>query len=363
MRSHAFMRIKKQLAESAKVRKVPLLGHFELTARCNLDCKMCYVHTQDNKTALRKELTTEQWKKIFDEAYDNEMLYANLSGGECLLRNDFKELYLHLFNKRVMVSVLTNGTLINEDYVEFFKKYRPEMIQISLYGSNEDGYLRVTGHHGFEKAVSAIKALENAGIDVRVAITPSKYMLDDYINIVRICKENNFFLTSSEMLLISNRECPEKNDYYLDMDEIVLLTKERAMIERELSPVATTPEPQGPMFKPAKQGWNCNAGSCLAAVTWEGKMYPCINAMVGGADVLTLGYAEAWKQTVQAASQLVQPVECAGCAYEKTCPRCPVHRLTDLHSGHCNPSVCEMTRKLVAAGVKKLDQKAESCEE
>ena len=71
-----------------------------------------------------RELTTEQWKRIFDEAYDAGMMFATLTGGECLLREDFRELYLHLWNKRVMVTVLTNGYLINDDYVAFFEKYQ-----------------------------------------------------------------------------------------------------------------------------------------------------------------------------------------------------------------------------------------------
>ena len=80
----------------------------------------------------------KKWKRIFDEACACEMQYATLSGGECLVRKDFKELYLHLWNKQIMITVMTNGTLLNDEYVEFFKTYQPDMIQISLYGSNED---------------------------------------------------------------------------------------------------------------------------------------------------------------------------------------------------------------------------------
>ena len=84
-------------------------------------------------------------------------------------------------------------------------------------------------------------------------------------------------------------------------------------------------------------------------------MYPCYNAMVGeGPSLLEMSYAEAWKKTVEAASQVVHGAECVGCPYDKTCPKCPAFRLKDLYSGHCNPDICELTRKLVAAGVKKL---------
>ena len=355
MRNREFAQIKDELVNAAKEQKKPIMGHFELTARCNLDCKMCYVHNQNNAECLRRELSTEQWIRIFDEAYDCEMLYATLSGGECLLRKDFKDLYLYLFHKNVFVTVYTNGTLLNEDYVEFFKSYHPDMIQISLYGSDEDGYLRVTGHTGYEKAISAISALNDAGIDVRVAVTPSAYMKDDFINILRLCKERGFYTQNGEMYLTSNRDDPSKEDYYLTDDEIITLSKQRAELRGALVPQINTPEPWGPMCEAPAMGLTCKAGTCFASVTWDGRMYPCYNAMIGeGPSLLEMSYKEAWEKTVQVASEVVHGAECVGCPYDKTCPKCPSFRLKDLHSGHCNPSICELTRKLVAAGVKKL---------
>ena len=355
MRNKEYEQLKDDLVKAAKERKTPLLGHFELTARCNLDCKMCYVHNQNNAECLRRELTTEQWKKIFNEAFDCEMLYATLSGGECLLRYDFKDLYLHLWNKNIFVTVLTNGTLINDDYIDFFKSYPPDMIQISLYGSNEDGYLRVTGHKGFEKTIFAISTLMDAGIDVRVAVNPSAYMIDDYINILRLCKNKKFYTQNADIYLISNRDDPGKNDYYLTNDEIVSLSTQRVELYKPLVPVESTPEPFGPMCEAPAMGMTCKAGTCFASVTWDGRMYPCYNAMIGeGPSLLEMSYKDAWEKTVRAASEVVHGAECVGCPYDKTCSKCPAFRLKDLHSGHCNPDMCELTRKLVAAGAKKL---------
>ena len=356
MQSQSYQQIKKRLARAAKLNRRPLLGHFELTARCNLDCKMCYVHTQDHAAALRRELTTEHWKRIFDEAYECDMLYATLSGGECLLRKDFKELYLHLWNKRVMITVMSNGTLINDDYVKFFKEYPPEMVQISVYGSCEENYLNLTGRMGFEKTINAVSALENAGIDVRVVVTPSKFMLDDYIDILQFCKSKGFRMTLPDIMLMPNRENSEKNDYLLSDEEAFALTKQRAELFEELIPLECTPEPFGGMSEGMRSGLTCNAGNCLAAITWDGKMYPCLNILVGdGASLLDMSYAQAWEETKKAADSVVQGIECVGCAYEKICPECPSFRLNDLHNGHCNPAVCKMTRRLVAAGIKKLD--------
>ncbi|MBR6825175.1 MAG: radical SAM protein [Oscillospiraceae bacterium] len=357
MQGRAYEQTRSRLVSSAKKTRTPILGHFELTARCNLDCKMCYVHTMDNAVALRKELSTEQWKRIFDEAIACNMMYATLSGGECLIRKDFKELYLHLWNKNVYVTVMTNGTLLNADYVEFFKTYRPDMIQISIYGSCEEGYLSLAGHKGFEKAVTAVKALQDAGIDVRVVVTPSKYMIDDYINTVRTCKEMGFQLSLTDVTLIPNRDDPDKDDYYLTQDETIDLLKKRAeLYGMKLTP-AEAPEACGPMTEEPGKGLTCNAGNCLYTIIWDGRMFPCANAIIGeGASVLEMSVAEAWEKTKETVDAVVYGAECVGCPYDKICSKCPSIRLKDLHSGHCNPQMCEMTRKLVASGIKKLKQ-------
>ena len=39
---------------------IPLSGTFELTARCNLDCKMCYIHKKANDSLVKKSEMSAQ---------------------------------------------------------------------------------------------------------------------------------------------------------------------------------------------------------------------------------------------------------------------------------------------------------------
>ncbi len=358
MELSAYKEWRRDIISNAIKKRAFLLGTFELTGRCNLDCKMCYVHNLDNKTMHSRELTTEQWKKIFDDAYAQGMMFATLSGGECLLRSDFKELYLHLWEKHVIVKVLTNATLLNDDYVEFFNKYKPEYIQVSLYGSCEEGYLQVTGHKGFERTMSAILALKNSGINIGVSVTPTKYLYDDYIPTIEVLKKNGIDALANTFILASNRDDPTKDDYYLTIDESLELAIKRAERKRKLVPCVDVPEPCGNSTEPIL-GSACTAGNCMAHVTWEGKMYPCVLVpLVGGFDVLQLGFAEAWNRLQAATTQLRRPIECNGCPYEKICVRCPISRSPKL-DGHCDPQVCELTKRLVETGIKKLPKQSE----
>ena len=73
---------------------LPVSGAFELTARCNFSCKMCYVHLQNDIPGLKaRELTAENWLSIAREARDMGLLFLLLTGGEPMLREDFPYIY------------------------------------------------------------------------------------------------------------------------------------------------------------------------------------------------------------------------------------------------------------------------------
>ena len=58
----------------------PLAGNFELTARCNFNCKMCYVHlTAEEQQRRGRELTADQWLAIADQARSRGMLFLLLT--------------------------------------------------------------------------------------------------------------------------------------------------------------------------------------------------------------------------------------------------------------------------------------------
>ena len=85
---------------------LPISGTFELTARCNFDCPMCYVHLkQEDIDAQGKELTAAQWIEMARQAKDAGMVFVLLTGGEPLLRPDFEEIYVSLIQMGLMVTI------------------------------------------------------------------------------------------------------------------------------------------------------------------------------------------------------------------------------------------------------------------
>ena len=172
----------------ARERGIPMYGQFELTPLCNLDCKMCYVHLNAQQMKGYNILPTDWWKSIISQAHSLGMTQASLTGGECLTYPGFDDIYMFLRSLGIKTGIKTNGILLNTERIEFFKKYQPREITVSLYGSCNDAYEKVTGHAIFDTVYANLQQLKSAGLRVFIAITPSKYMYEDMVNLIEIVK-------------------------------------------------------------------------------------------------------------------------------------------------------------------------------
>ena len=72
-----------------------LAMNLEVTARCNNNCRHCYINVPaDSRDEKEKELAFEKIKDIADQACSLGTLWCLITGGEPLLRNDFEEIYI-----------------------------------------------------------------------------------------------------------------------------------------------------------------------------------------------------------------------------------------------------------------------------
>ncbi len=169
-----------QFNKKVALQRIPLSGSIDITHRCNLKCVHCYLggnskdrdqpdHDQTDHDQIERELDTSKWCSIIDEITDAGCLYLLITGGEPLLRRDFAEIYTHAKKKGMLVTVFTNGTLIDEKTVALFKEMPPIAVEISLYGATPETYEKITGiKDSFEKCINGIETLKDNGINVKL---------------------------------------------------------------------------------------------------------------------------------------------------------------------------------------------------
>ena len=342
--------VNRYVSMKARYRDIPVHGSFELTPLCNLDCKMCYVHLRPKQIGDHERLlTTDEWKQIMQQAVDNGMLYASLTGGECLTYPGFREVYLHLYSLGIQPDVLTNGRLLTEEMVEFFKQYPPAVIQVSLYGSDEDAYEAVTGHRVFQQVIDGIERVKAAGLNLVLAVTPNRYMQKDVSALLELVHSYNVFYALGDTTLQARKETGRDiANYRVELDtarKIKTLEWEYAMSKKTLAQVSV-PISYLPTQRKTLKGLPCGGAHSSFHVTWRGELCPCIGyAPTVHCDVLNIGFANAWQQIKETMLQFVPPEECEICDNKSDCLTCPAEKTFGVLNGKLNRSVCERVKQ------------------
>ena len=178
------------LWDKLKEKRVPLAFDLEVTARCNNDCRHCYINLPaGDRTAKAKELSLAEISRIADEAVSLGAMWCLITGGEPLLRDDFCDLYLMLKRKGLIVSVFTNATLVNGEHVALFKKYPPRDIEISVYGVSRETYEAVTRKPGmFDKFMRGLNLLMGSGVRVRLKAMAIQTNMHEQAAIAEFCR-------------------------------------------------------------------------------------------------------------------------------------------------------------------------------
>jgi len=139
-------RMQRLFADSSKRRsrllqddgiEVPPFLIASIATTCNLQCKGCYARKNGiaapDGQPRRSTLTPEQWCSIFDEAASLGVNFALLAGGEPLTRRDLLEQIAQV--EDMIFPIFTNGTMMGESYLRFFKQHMNMVPIFSLEGN------------------------------------------------------------------------------------------------------------------------------------------------------------------------------------------------------------------------------------
>lgn len=181
----------KAVWEKAYADAIPISGTFELTPRCNFNCRMCYVHLPENEIKRHgTELTGAEWIRIAQEAKEAGTAWLCITGGEPLVHPEFEIIWRELTQMGFFITLQTNASLLTE-YEKLFEECPPRACKITLYGSNDQVYRDVCRvERGFTRADEGIRMLRQMKIPVELVSTVIQQNLDDVENIIRYVEKN-----------------------------------------------------------------------------------------------------------------------------------------------------------------------------
>lgn len=354
----------------------PLSGTFELTSRCTLDCKMCYIHKKASDKAVReKEKPTEWWLDLAKKAQEAGTLLLLLTGGECMLREDFEEIYLACKKMGFLVTVNTNATLIDEKKIKLFKENPPQRVNITLYGMSRETYGNLCGvPEAFDKVLWAIKSLKEAGINLKINYTVTPYNKDDVFGASDLAEKlgvpiqtvtylfpplrayndnvgNCLDCTANKCIGCGENKNPQQTTPYncvadptlasgiwhpasCEADRLapedaakVMFNLQKHRLGDEFDKFLEykdknkkTPDYFDDCEKEGER-IRCRAGSTTFWATWDGKMTPC-GMMVEPVAEIGDDFTKAWNHIRKAREEIILPPQCTNCEFKHNCDVC-----------------------------------------
>ncbi len=153
----------------AKLRRKPRLRYvdFAVDFACNLNCEHCFASSlQDPKRAV---LTLDDYARVAEEAMALGTVNFSYQGGEPLLFDKLDAVIAACQPSRNVISVTTNGTLLDDQSIRRLQKIGVDILTVSLDSSIPEEHDRFRGRRGvFKEAVDGISRALQLGMHVTI---------------------------------------------------------------------------------------------------------------------------------------------------------------------------------------------------
>lgn len=155
---------------SAEVMKTPRNVDIEITSFCNLRCAYCSHFSGPGD--VKEDLPLESWLQFLAELGRCNTMKITLSGGEPFSRPDLHDIILAIVANRMRFTILSNGTLIDDEMAAFLASTRRcDLVQVSIDGAIDTTHDAFRGEGNFMKAINGIHALQANHLPVSVRVT------------------------------------------------------------------------------------------------------------------------------------------------------------------------------------------------
>ena len=330
---------KLDLWEKMRSKHLPQSFDLELTARCNNDCRHCYIGVPaGDQKAKAQELAPAEIERIARQAVSMGTVWCLLTGGEPLLRSDFPDLYLMLRRLGLLVSVFTNAALVSAEHVELFRKHPPRDIEVTVYGATEETYERVTRRPGSFKAFTrGLDLLLSSGVKVRLKAMAMRSNFHELAEIASFCRARtkDYYRFDPVLHLRFDRDAARNEQIRAErLTPAEVAAVERADAERFGALQRGCDRLITPMRTQATSGhlFGCGTGTISFTVGHDGSFRLCSSLWhpTTVCDLRRIPLADAWGELVPRVRAMQSNrteflKSCRVCSIINLCLCCPAH--------------------------------------
>ena len=160
---------------------IPVFLIASITSKCNLHCTGCYSRANDacSDETPKNQLSGDEWGDIFRQAKDIGISFIVIAGGEPMLREDVITKATQF--PEILFPIFTNGTIINDDYLNLFDKNRNLVPIFSIEGDEKDTDSR-RGDGVYNRLIMSMDLMRKNDLIFGASVTFTRGNLDSLIS-------------------------------------------------------------------------------------------------------------------------------------------------------------------------------------
>src|SRR4029079_653669 len=190
-------------------KRLPLIAVFSMTHYCNFYCPMCPFGDSDKESqiilAKKNDLSTEQWKSIFDKV-SKHCVWSIIEGGEPTSRPDFMELVRYLYKLHLPITLITNCSLLHTIDLNELKKYI-QFITCSIDSLFQEPYCKVRGVSSklYELVMENLHLLTKHSVPHYFNSVITKYNTEEFIDQTYFTKAKELGVNAVSLTFVEDR--------------------------------------------------------------------------------------------------------------------------------------------------------------
>ncbi|HEY7353293.1 MAG TPA: radical SAM protein [Terriglobales bacterium] len=328
MNSASYSEFSVSLHRHFATQRVPLEASLEVTRRCPLECQHCYNNLEMGDLAARnRELSKEEYFAVLDELSQMGVIWLLFTGGEIFARKDFLEIYSYANRKGFLITLFTNGILINEKIADFLREFPPFAVEITLYGRTRETYEKLTKLPGsYDRCMRGIRLLVERGLPLKLKTVATSINRHEVFSMKAFAEQELGVEFRFDSLINPRIDCsaaplavrltPEEV-VALEMRLPAIATEHRQAVAREQA----SPTP------PSKTLYSCGGGVRAFAVDPYGYMSICVLSHRATYDIRTGSVRQGWEEFLLKVRQREsrQLSKCTNCRIRSVCSMCPAN--------------------------------------
>jgi radical SAM protein with 4Fe4S-binding SPASM domain len=310
--------------------RVPLQVSIEVTRRCPLECLHCYNNLpMGDVHAKQRELSKEEHFRVLDELVEMGCFWLLYTGGEIFARKDFLEIYTYAKKKGFLITLFTNGTIINEQIADYLVEWPPFAIEITLYGRTRETYEALTAIQGsYDRCLRGIKLLKERGLPLKLKTVATSINKHEVVAMRHFAEDKLGVEFKMDGQVNPRIDCSQSPlAVRLTPEEVVALDLSAPKGVSEYRRLAQHDLENPPNLAQIDTVYHCGGGMSGFAINAYGEMGICVISQQETFSVRQVGVRRVWEDSLLRlrSRKRTRVTKCLQCRIQSLCGMCPAN--------------------------------------